>query len=46
MQDGLGSDTNSVILFDASGQHRLTPATKMTVARGIVGHIVAMLRRD
>lgn len=46
VQDGLGSDTNSVILFDASGRHHLTPAPKMSVARGIVGHIAAMLRRD
>lgn len=46
VQDGLGSDNNTVILFDAAGQHRLTPAPKMIVARGIVAHIANMLEQD
>jgi phosphopantothenoylcysteine decarboxylase/phosphopantothenate--cysteine ligase len=46
VQDGLGGDSNTVILFDASGQHRLTPAPKAEVARGIVAHIAAMLEQD
>ncbi len=46
VQDGLGGDSNSVILFDASGQHRLTPGAKLEVARGIVAHIANMLEQD
>lgn len=46
VQDGLGGDNNTVILFDASGQHRLTPGPKMEIARGIVAHIATMLEQD
>ncbi len=46
VQDGLGGDTNTVILFDADGQHQLTPGPKAEVARGIVAHIAAMLEQD
>ncbi len=46
VQDGLGGDSNTVILFDATGQHRLTPGPKADVARGIVAHIAAMLEQD
>ncbi|MBP9714048.1 MAG: bifunctional phosphopantothenoylcysteine decarboxylase/phosphopantothenate--cysteine ligase CoaBC [Sterolibacterium sp.] len=46
VQDGLGSDSNTVILFDAAGQHRLTPAPKMMVARGIVAHMANLLEQD
>jgi phosphopantothenoylcysteine decarboxylase/phosphopantothenate--cysteine ligase len=46
VQDGLGGDSNTVILFDASGQHRLTPGPKMEIARGIVAHIATMLEQD
>jgi phosphopantothenoylcysteine decarboxylase/phosphopantothenate--cysteine ligase len=45
VQDGLGGDTNSVILFDAAGQHALPPATKSTVARAIVDHIANLLEQ-
>ena len=43
VQDGLGGDSNSVILLDDQGRHRLAPATKLEVARGIVAHIGRML---
>ncbi len=43
VQDGLGSDTNQVTLFDDSGAHPLPPAGKLTVARAIVAHIAGML---
>lgn len=46
VQDGLGGGSNTVILFDASGQHRLTPGPKMEIARGIVAHIATMLEQD
>jgi len=43
VQDGLGGDDNSVILFDERGRHPLGPASKMEIARGIVDHIAQML---
>jgi len=44
VQDGLGGDDNSVILFDASGSHTLPTAPKLEVARRIVAHIAELLR--
>ena len=46
VQDGLGGDSNTVILFDGAGQHALTPASKAEVARGIVAHIASLLEQD
>ena len=43
VQDGLGTDTNIVTLFDGDGQHALPPADKSEVARGIVAHIVGLM---
>ena len=43
VQDGLGADHNSVILFDARGAHALPTAPKLEVARGIVAHIAKLL---
>ncbi len=43
VQDGLGGDTNTVILFDDRGRHPLGPAPKIGIARAIVAHIGAML---
>jgi len=43
VQDGLGGDSNAVILFDEQGRHPLGPAPKIEIARGIVAHIGAML---
>ena len=41
--DGLGGDTNRVTLFDAAGAHPLAAADKLSVARGIVGHLSQLL---
>ena len=43
VQDGLGGDDNSVILYDADGSHRLPAAPKLEVARRIVAHIATLL---
>lgn len=43
VQDGLGTDTNRVILFDASGAHPLPLADKIDVARGIVAHLATLM---
>ena len=45
VQDGLGTDTNRVILFDASGAHPLPLADKSDVARGIVAHLAALMEK-
>jgi phosphopantothenoylcysteine decarboxylase/phosphopantothenate--cysteine ligase len=44
VQDGLGGDTNAVILLDDQGRHQLGPAPKIEIARGIVAHIGQMLK--
>jgi phosphopantothenoylcysteine decarboxylase/phosphopantothenate--cysteine ligase len=43
VQDGLGGDSNTVILLDDQGRHQLAPAPKPEVARAIVAHIAKML---
>jgi phosphopantothenoylcysteine decarboxylase/phosphopantothenate--cysteine ligase len=43
VQDGLGGDSNTVILLDDQGRHPLGPAPKIEIARGIVAHIGQML---
>lgn len=43
VQDGLGSDENSVTLFDESGAHSLPRAGKDEVARAIVAHLCNLL---
>lgn len=43
VQDGLGGDSNTVILLDDRGRHPLGPAPKIEIARGIVAHIGQML---
>jgi phosphopantothenoylcysteine decarboxylase/phosphopantothenate--cysteine ligase len=43
VQDGLGTDTNRVILFDASGAYPLPLADKTDVARGIVAHLATLM---
>lgn len=45
VQDGLGTDSNRVVLFDAAGEHPLPPAEKIDVARGIVMHIAGLLEQ-
>lgn len=43
VQDGMGGDTNQVVLFDANGRHPLPLADKQEVARGIVAHLAGLL---
>jgi phosphopantothenoylcysteine decarboxylase/phosphopantothenate--cysteine ligase len=43
VQDGLGGDSNAVILFDAKGEHPLPPGDKLSVARDIVSYIADMI---
>ncbi|HSD39623.1 MAG TPA: bifunctional phosphopantothenoylcysteine decarboxylase/phosphopantothenate--cysteine ligase CoaBC [Rhodocyclaceae bacterium] len=43
VQDGMGGDTNQVVLFDAAGRHPLPLASKDEVAHGIVSHISSLL---
>lgn len=45
VQDGMGGDTNQVVLYDANGRHPLPLADKQEVARGIVAHLAKMLGR-
>ena len=45
VQDGLGSDDNQVVLFDADGRHPLPRAPKPEVAQGIVAHLARLLAR-
>jgi phosphopantothenoylcysteine decarboxylase / phosphopantothenate---cysteine ligase len=44
VQDGLGGDTNQVMLFDDDGAHPLPAGGKLTVARGIVTHIARLMK--
>lgn len=46
VQDGLGTDSNRVVLFDAAGAHSLPLAEKIDVARGIVAHLAALLEQQ
>ena len=43
VQDGMGGDTNQVVLFDAAGRHPLPLASKEDVARDIVIHFSKLL---
>lgn len=43
VKDGLGGDSNTVILLDDQGRHPLGPAPKIEIARGIVTRIGQML---
>ena len=45
VQDGLGGDSNSVVLFDNDGRHTLPPGPKADVARAIVAHIALLLNK-
>ncbi len=44
VQDGLGGDSNQVILFDANGAHTLPAGPKLTLARAIVAHISGLMQ--
>ncbi len=41
--DSLGSDDNTVVLYDDNGRHPLPPANKVVVARHIVTHLTELL---
>jgi phosphopantothenoylcysteine decarboxylase/phosphopantothenate--cysteine ligase len=43
VQDGLGGEDNTVVLYDDNGRHPLPPAAKSEVAREIVAHVAALL---
>lgn len=43
VQDGMGSDENTVVLFDQDGAHPLPRASKQAVAAAIVRHLATML---
>lgn len=43
VQDGMGGDSNQVVLYDAAGSHPLPRAGKREVAAGIVAHLARML---
>jgi len=46
LQDGLGNEDNTVVLYDTKGRHQLAPAPKLEVARAIISHIAKMLVTD
>ena len=43
VSDGMGSDDNTVILYDDAGRHPLPRASKAEVAQGIVAHLARLL---
>ncbi|MEI7612876.1 MAG: bifunctional phosphopantothenoylcysteine decarboxylase/phosphopantothenate--cysteine ligase CoaBC [Betaproteobacteria bacterium] len=45
IQDGFGGDDNTMVLFDATGAHPLTPAPKLELARQLVAHIADLLEK-
>jgi phosphopantothenoylcysteine decarboxylase/phosphopantothenate--cysteine ligase len=44
-REALGSEHNSIILFDDEGQHPLGRGPKLELARKLVGHVAGMLAR-
>ncbi|GAA5180596.1 bifunctional phosphopantothenoylcysteine decarboxylase/phosphopantothenate--cysteine ligase CoaBC [Niveibacterium umoris] len=46
VQDGMGGDTNCVVLFDDAGRHPVPAGAKDEVAQAIVAHMAGMLRPD
>ncbi|WP_417069768.1 bifunctional phosphopantothenoylcysteine decarboxylase/phosphopantothenate--cysteine ligase CoaBC [Niveibacterium terrae] len=43
IQDGMGGESNRVVLYDELGRHPLPAASKDEIAGGIVAHLAAML---
>jgi phosphopantothenoylcysteine decarboxylase/phosphopantothenate--cysteine ligase len=43
VQDALGADTNSIVLYDDRGEHPLGTGAKLELARKLVEHIAGML---
>ncbi len=44
-QDAIGSDDNELVLFDDAGEHVLTRADKLTLARRLMQHVIALYRQ-
>ncbi|HYN12128.1 MAG TPA: bifunctional phosphopantothenoylcysteine decarboxylase/phosphopantothenate--cysteine ligase CoaBC [Burkholderiales bacterium] len=42
-QDAIGADTNSIVLYDAGGEHPLGKGPKLELARKLVEHVAGML---
>ena len=45
VQDGLGTDDNVVVIYDATGRHPLERADKSVVAQQIVAHVAGLIPR-
>lgn len=45
IQDGFGGDDNRLVLFDDTGTHPLTPASKSVLARQLIEHIALLTGR-
>ena len=43
VQDALGADTNSIVLYDDRGEHPLGTGAKLELARKLVEHVAGML---
>lgn len=44
VRDGLGTDDNTLVLFDDAGRHELARASKLDLARQIVAHVAHLLQ--
>jgi phosphopantothenoylcysteine decarboxylase/phosphopantothenate--cysteine ligase len=44
-QDAIGSDENELVLFDDAGEHVLPHADKLTLARQLMQHVLALYRQ-
>ena len=44
-QDAIGSDENELVLFDDAGEHILARADKLTLARQLMQHVLALYRQ-
>lgn len=44
-QNAIGSDDNELVLFDDAGEHALPRADKLTLARALLRHAIALYRK-
>ncbi len=44
-QDAIGGDQNELVLFDDAGEHALPRADKLTLARQLMQHVMALYRQ-
>ncbi len=44
VRDGLGTDDNTLILFDDAGRHALARANKLDLARQLIAHVARLLQ--